>query len=99
MVTGAAIDWIAGVVGAGGMQTGVVATLAAAALYVRKFLGVGSLIASWLRSFAIVAGVLALLLVSGVVEGVDLAAAWGIVETIVELLGGPIRSLVGGMVG
>ncbi len=94
MIT-SALELVTGALGISGVQTGVLAFLGASALYVRKALGLGHLLASWLRTFAVVAVVLVVLLGTGVLEGVDVGVITTAGRTIVDVLAGPLRNLVG----
>lgn len=89
------VDTVAGLIGATGLQTGVLAFLAAVGLYSRKALGLGSLLAGWVRTVSVVAIVLVVLLATGVLEGIDVDATISLVRTVWDVLAGPIARLVG----
>jgi len=75
-----AVEMIAG----GGAQTGVAVTLAVAALYARKALGLGALAANWMRMVAFTLGVLAVGLVTGVIPAINVEALVGLVSGVID---------------
>jgi len=94
MIT-SALELVTGALGVTGVQTGVLAFLGAAALYSRKALGLGAVVAGWVRTFAVIAGVLVVLLATGVLEGVDVAALSSALRFLLDVLKGPLVDLVG----
>ncbi len=91
---GTAVELATDVLGVSGVQTGVLAFLAAAGLYARKALGLGALVAGWVRTGAFFAIMLAVGLATGVLEGVDVALLAEGFRMLVDVVGGPIRDAI-----
>lgn len=84
MISGAldtALNWFTG----GGLQTTVIVTLLLAIVYFRKALGLGSVLADWIGRFVFSMAVLLVLLVTGIVPGLNLDVLFSYVESIIEL--------------
>lgn len=75
------LTWLLGDTGRAMM----VLVLAVAALYFRRALGLGTVLASWIGRIAFVLVVLAILLAIGVIPTLDVGALFGVVETVIEL--------------
>lgn len=68
------------------VQTTVVLVLLIAILYFRKALGLGSILADWTGRLIFSLGVLLVLLVTGVIPGINIDALLGLLETGRELV-------------
>lgn len=63
-----------------GVQTTVVLALAVAVVYFRKALGLGSLLSDWVGKLVFSLVILIFLLLTGIVPGLDVAAAMSLVD-------------------
>lgn len=76
-----ALEWAMG----GGGRTTIVLVLLIAVVYFRKALGLGSILADWVGRVIFTLVVFVLLLVTGIVPGVNLDAAMDLLNTALDL--------------
>lgn len=76
-----ALEWALGT----NAQTTVVLTLLILIVYFRKAIGLGSVLADWTGRITFALGVLVVLLVSGIISGIDVGAALEVARTILEV--------------
>lgn len=81
-----AFDSVLGFVGADAAQTSAVLALILIAIYMRRAMGLGSTLSDWTSKLVFTLIVLALLLLTGIVPGINVGAAIGLVEGAVSVV-------------
>lgn len=85
-VAAALLDRVLAFLGARGVSVSIVLALTAFLLYSRKAMLVGAIVADWTSKLMVSVAVLLVLLISGVVTGVDVGRAFNLVATLFDWL-------------